>query len=136
MRLLRCFSLAFDNSKTRFEKKICFKIKFSNKRKTSTKRRTFFLYKLNQKVFMHMEAHKKWDSYVAFRQLSDPIAKKRRLKLKFSNKRKTSAKRRTFFLYKLNQKVFMHLDAHKKWDSYVAFRKFSTTLRPDCKKRR
>ena len=39
---IRCFSFAFDNSKTRLEK-IRFKSKFSNKRKTSTKRRTFFI---------------------------------------------------------------------------------------------
>ena len=51
-RVLRCFSLAFDNPKIRFNKRR-FKINLSNKQNTSTNRRFFFLYKLNQKLFLH-----------------------------------------------------------------------------------
>ena len=40
--ILGCFWLAFDNSKTRLQKKRRFKIKYLNKRKTSTKSELFF----------------------------------------------------------------------------------------------
>ena len=48
---LRCFWLVFDISKTRLKKDLLKKI--TNKRKTSTKKRTFVLYQLDQNIFLN-----------------------------------------------------------------------------------
>ena len=63
-----------------------------NQRKTSTKRRTFFLYKLNQNCFLTRTRTKRETPtmfFVSFRQLLDPIYKKRLKKCQISEKRQS-----------------------------------------------
>ena len=86
-------------------KKKPFREKFSNTRKTSIKRRNFFLQKLNQKKAFALERTQKVLLVRCFSLVFDNSKtrlKERRFKKKFSDMQKISTKRRIFFLQKLN----------------------------------
>ena len=62
---LPCFSLAFDNSKTRLEKDVL-KQNFQLSQKTQLRDELFSI-KSKPKTPFALGPHKNWDSYVAFR---------------------------------------------------------------------